>query len=126
MMGVVELCLDALEIRNWISEKLMLIRSDISKEAFSDISHYMTHGEYEMAFEYLLLEVMDLKLNEKFIGGEVMEIAVCLGLDRDYHYDENFWQRLSSIWGRILYKFAESWWSALVLSAFSEVKRPIS
>lgn len=59
----------------------------------------MTHGEYEMAFEYLLLEVMDLKLNEKFIGGEVVEIAVCLGLDRDYHYDENFWQRLSSIWG---------------------------
>lgn len=34
MMGVVEVCLDALEIRNWISEKLMLIRSDISKEAF--------------------------------------------------------------------------------------------
>ncbi|WP_139233665.1 hypothetical protein [Metapseudomonas otitidis] len=107
-MGVVEVCLDALEIRNWISEKLMLIRSDISKEAFSDISHYMTHGEYEMAFEYLLLEVMDLKLNEKFIDGEVVEIAVCLGLDRDYHYDENFWQRLSSIWGRILYKVAES------------------
>lgn len=83
-MGV-EVCLDVLEIRKWIFGKLMLICSDISKEAFSDISHYMAHGEYEMAFEYLLLEVM--------------EIAVCLGLDRDYHYDENFWQRLSSIWG---------------------------
>lgn len=40
MMGVVELCLDALEIRNWISEGLMLIRSDISKEAFSDFTLY--------------------------------------------------------------------------------------
>ncbi len=75
----------------------MLICSDISKEAFSDISHYMAHGEYEMAFDYLLLEIMDSKLYEKFIGGEVVEVAVCLGLDRDYHYDENFWQRLNSI-----------------------------
>ncbi|WP_374981513.1 hypothetical protein PSGK_11420 [Pseudomonas solani] len=96
LVGVV---MDVFEVSKWVSEKLMLIRSDISDEAFSDICHYVEHDEYEMAFEYLLLEVMDLKLNDNFVGGEVMGIAVFLGLDRDYHYDENFWGRLNSIWG---------------------------
>lgn len=90
--------MDIFEVKAWVFNKLMLIRSFISDETFSDISHYLDHDEYEIAFEYLLLEVMDANIVEHFAAVEVIQMALFLGLDKDFHYDENFWSRLNSTW----------------------------
>ncbi|MDO9617104.1 MAG: hypothetical protein Q7J43_05410 [Pseudomonas sp.] len=87
--------MDIFEVNSWMAKILLSNKLVIGSEAFLDISHYLSHDEYEIAFEYLLLELMDHDLVGPLSKDEVISIAVFLGLDKDYHYDENFWEKLN-------------------------------
>lgn len=56
--------------------------SIIPTERVRDIQHYLVHGEYSMAFEYLYLEIMERE-NSVFSLGEdkAREIALFCQLD---------------------------------------------
>lgn len=88
------------EIRNWIWQVLHENKAIISEAAFSDIYHYITHSEYEIAFEFLMLELMEVG-SSGLNGSDVLLIARSLGLDKDYHYDMAFWDKLTSYFKNI-------------------------
>jgi hypothetical protein len=50
---------------------------------------------YITTFEFLVLELIEAGgcgLN----GSDVLSVARSLGLDKDYHYDVDFWDKLNS------------------------------
>ncbi|MEQ9725497.1 hypothetical protein ABRP29_07650 [Pseudomonas sp. WHRI 8822A] len=86
--------MDSYKARDWILKVLLQNKRVIRREAFLDIKHYVEHTEYEMAFEYLLLELMESHSLPCLPGSEILSVATQLGLDQDYHYDEHFWSKL--------------------------------
>ncbi|GLX15535.1 hypothetical protein Pstr01_37740 [Pseudomonas straminea] len=88
--------MDSYEIRDWILAVLGSRKNVIRQEAFLDINHYVEHTEYAMAYEYLLLELMESDSCLCEHRSEVLCIGLALGLDQDYHYDENFWRKLEN------------------------------
>lgn len=68
----------------------------IPKERLVDVQHYLDHDELGMAFEYLLLEIMENK-NSNFTLGvrEAREVALLFKLndENECMVDPGFWPR---------------------------------
>jgi hypothetical protein len=74
--------------------------SIIPEDGCKEVRHFFSHGEYEMAFEGLLLELM--KSNSKprnFDFDEWCRIARALNLDTEPNFDGDFWEQFQQ-WGR--------------------------
>ena len=62
------------------------------------IKHYLDHDEYETAFEYLYLEIMEREQHgtKCTIGKDkAMEIALLLELDKEEWLGDDFWIKFS-------------------------------
>ena len=60
------------------------------------IQHYLDHGEYSMAFEYLYLEIMERTESVFFLGTEkAKDIALFFALDDENEcmVDPKFWSK---------------------------------
>lgn len=68
----------------------------LSPEARQGVEHFLSHDEYEMAFEGLTIELMTLK--EEISPDDrrcCVSLARRLGLVQDSVFDPNFWTKLS-------------------------------
>ena len=70
--------MDSYKARDWILKVLLQNKRVIRREAFLDIKHYVEHTEYEMAFEYLLLELMESHSLPCLPGSEILSVACLL------------------------------------------------
>lgn len=95
--------------RNWndlifdIQSEVDANKKIIPNERIKDIEHYLNHGEYSMAFEYLYLEIME-RSEANFILGpkKVNEIALFFELNKknECMIDEDFWDKLQNFLNR--------------------------
>lgn len=71
-------------------------KSKISTEHISSIEHYLEHGEYSMAFEYLFLEIMENADADFTLGVEkAQEIGLFFDLNNpnECMVDDDFWTK---------------------------------
>jgi hypothetical protein len=83
------------EAKSFVEGVLLRINSELDKEAVRDVNIYLTHGEYEMAFEGLFIEIMNLGIAPDIDWHKSGEIAKKLKLDEESIFDYNFWARFS-------------------------------
>lgn len=60
-----------------------------------DSQHYLDHGENELAYEYIMLEIIESE-NGVISGsvGELIRLGLHLGMDKNDWTDESFWQKV--------------------------------
>lgn len=72
----------------------------LTAETLSSVMHYYEHGEYEMAYEGLVLEL--IRSGKHPPGFDFLEwknLAVSFNLDNDPVFDRDFWGKFVE-WGR--------------------------
>lgn len=73
----------------------------ISKDGIDAVRHYFEHGEYEMSFEGLVIELMNAEIYpDNFIFSEWKELALKFGLDTESVFDGDFWRKFM-VWGKV-------------------------
>ena len=78
-------------LKRKIGRELDAHRQRIPAERVADIEHYLDHGEYAMAFEYLFLELIDAQCPAATLSPtEVRKMADLLNLQNETNYDQNF------------------------------------
>lgn len=76
-----------------ISEEIITI------DSLEEVIHYYDHGEYEMAFEGLVIELINAnRYPDNFIFYEWMELALEFNLDKESIFDGEFWRKFI-LWG---------------------------
>ncbi|UHA72534.1 hypothetical protein [Paenibacillus sp. 481] len=74
-------------------------RNIISSEGLEGIFHYLEHGEYEMSFEGLVIELYSIgKYPIDFNFDKWRYTAISLGLDTESVFDDQFWNKFND-WG---------------------------
>jgi hypothetical protein len=83
--------------------KEIIDNSHISNFNREDLLHYLNVGEFEITFQYLMMEIMEKKkdgIKLYMSPKEAIEIGLSLKLDSDSHmmdyYEPNWWQRFMS------------------------------
>ncbi len=72
----------------------------ISTEGIKGVIHYYKHDEYEMAFEILVLELIESnKYPDNFNFNEWEQLGKYFKLDVDSVFDDSFWDKFI-YWGR--------------------------
>jgi hypothetical protein len=69
-------------------------KDNITNEAYTEICHYFEHGEYEMAFEGLIIELI-LKNNDfrDFEKLELRTLGVQFELNKNSVFDFDIWNK---------------------------------
>ena len=71
----------------------------ISSDAIEEVRHFYEHGEYEMSFEGLVIELMKVrKYPNNFNLNEWRELAISYGLNKETVFDGEFWVKFIN-WG---------------------------
>jgi len=63
----------------------------LDEDTVDAVRHYVIHDEYEMAFEGLFIEIMNLIKVPGIDFQKSREIALLLKLDKETVFDHNFW-----------------------------------
>jgi len=84
------------EIKEYIEELLNNSNNDFDKETIDFIRHYIEYDEFEMAFEALLIEMINSKKYWHINKKKAKEIALVLKLDKEPIYDFDFWKKFES------------------------------
>ncbi|MCG2617848.1 hypothetical protein LZZ85_26340 [Terrimonas sp. NA20] len=79
------------DIKLFIEQTVGVAVLDIGKESADFVCHYLSHDEYEMAFEALFIEVMKLKSPPLIDLKMANEIAIFLRLNEETVFYPNFW-----------------------------------
>ncbi len=83
-----------------ISEIIRACRSVLPDDAMKEVDHFFTHGEPEMAFEGLVIELMKADVvPPTYDYDEWCGLARDLGLDEDSVFDGEFWTKFVT-WGK--------------------------
>ena len=81
------------DARQGIEHLLDSLRPALSHDAVEAIVHYLTHDEYELALEGLLIESLsgvELSIDWR----RCLELGQALGLDKETVLQHDLWQRL--------------------------------
>ncbi|WP_214824105.1 hypothetical protein [Exiguobacterium algae] len=71
----------------------------IPNDGLEEVRHYYEHGEYEMSFEGLVIELMSVrKYPDNFDFNDWKELAIYYGLDRESVFEGDFWMEFLQ-WG---------------------------
>lgn len=82
-----------------IGELIEQSKSLLEDGAIIEIVHYYEHGEYEMAFEGLLIELIKAhKYPEQFNFTEWKSIVKCCNIHQDFVFDSEIWSKFLK-WG---------------------------
>jgi hypothetical protein len=69
-------------------------KSILMDEAYIEVRHYYDHGEYEMAFEGLVIElVKENKYPQSFVSAEWENLGIEFGLNKESIFDYYFWNK---------------------------------
>lgn len=72
----------------------------ISLDGLEGVEHYLEHGEYEMSYEGLVIELYTTELYPtNFNFTEWKELGLTFGLDKESMFDEEFWDKFIK-WGK--------------------------
>lgn len=83
-----------------LEEFINMSKNILSSEGLEGVEHYREHGEYEMSFEGLVIELYTTgKYPPYFKFTEWKELAVAFGLDEESVFDEKFWGKFVE-WGQ--------------------------
>lgn len=70
-----------------------LLKPKIAKGAAEHISHYIEHGEPEMAYESLILSCISEGIGcDKQVSNELRSIGTDLSMETEAVFEANFWQ----------------------------------
>jgi hypothetical protein len=84
---------------NMLTSMIENINGIVNKSDLEFVTHYIDHGEYEMAFEALCLLLIERKKYPLgFNFKKTKEIAIFLKLNIETVYDDEFWKKFI-IWG---------------------------
>jgi hypothetical protein len=84
------------DAKRLIQELLNQNTSNLDFESNETVRHYISHDEYEMAFEGLFIDLMKLgAVNWPEKPSTYMELGEKLGLDHDSVFDGNFWENFT-------------------------------
>jgi hypothetical protein len=76
---------------DYISHVLSIVRSDLDIDAIDTIKHYLDHDEYEMSFECLFTEIINLTTIPSIDFSKAMEMGRLLKLNEESVFDTTFW-----------------------------------
>jgi hypothetical protein len=90
-----------MQIEETIGHVINECESLISEDSYKEVKHFYEHGEYEMAFEGLALELMQLdrrpvNFDYKSWCGIIKEMK----LDQESVFDAEFWHKFQE-WERL-------------------------
>lgn len=79
-----------------IKESLMLLLNSYSErlgiETYDAVKHYIDYDEYEMAYEGLFIDLMEINFNPREIDFEkYLEMGILLNLNKESYFSSNFW-----------------------------------
>lgn len=84
--------IDYSEIREAILSLLSVYSEIIEADTYSAVMQYLQHGEYEMAFEGLLIDLINAKFEKQKINIDYyLSLGQVLGLDKNTVFNPNFW-----------------------------------
>lgn len=87
--------IDWTDINKFIESVLLEVESDLDPESSKAVRHYLRHDEFELAFEGLFLEIMDLNKPILLDFQKCWDIGKHLGLDRESVLDSKFWDKFN-------------------------------
>lgn len=77
-----------------IFELITDCKAYLDEEAANEVMHFYKHGEYEMALEGLLIEMMKInEYPENFSRDKIIELAVYYRLNVESVFDHYFWEK---------------------------------
>ena len=77
-----------------LSRYIEVSKNIISSEAYLEISHFYNHGEYEMAFEGLIIElIQEAKYPQDFESSEWENLGMEFGFDKESVFDYDIWNK---------------------------------
>ncbi len=77
-----------------ISEFITISEKLIQKEGLEAVKHYFEHNEYEMAFEGLIIELLNINVYpSNFDVNEWIEIGLKCKLDTLANFDDKMWDK---------------------------------
>ena len=83
-----------------VGEIIRACRSILPDNALDEVDHYFTHDEPAMAFEGLVMDLMEANVvPATFDFEEWCGLARDLGLEEDSVFDANFWMKFVT-WGK--------------------------
>jgi len=80
-------------IENYIRSVLLIVQPELASDTANSIHHYLTQDEFEMAFEGLFIEVMNLPHVPKLDFEESKKVGELLKLDQETVFDVDFWNK---------------------------------
>jgi hypothetical protein len=76
---------------DYIIHVLSIVQSNLGIAAVKETIHFLTYGEYEMSFEGLFIEIMNLTTIPPIDFVEALKVARLLKLDEESVFDSDFW-----------------------------------
>ena len=80
-------------VKEFINSIIEFLKNILDNDTLDSVRHYLNHGEYEMAFEGLFIEIMKLNKVPKIDFSKSREIGQLLKLDEDSVFDFEFWKK---------------------------------
>jgi hypothetical protein len=81
------------KISEFIKSTLNQLDKTLDEESINSVNHYLDHNEYEMAFEGLFIEIMQLQSIPQIDLIKAREIAEDLNLNNESVFDFSFWNK---------------------------------
>ncbi|AOR63386.1 hypothetical protein [Pectobacterium wasabiae] len=86
-----------IEVKNSISKLIDTYGKDLDAETINSVNHFLAHGEYEMAYEGMFIDLMLIGFNPDNIDiPQYIRIGILLGLNKKSTFDFYFWNKLNS------------------------------
>ncbi|MET3195165.1 hypothetical protein [Bacillus sp. OAE603] len=82
-----------------LKEYILSSEEVLDTEAIKEVEHYYNQGEYEMAFEGLLIELIQIrKYPKRFIFNDWKELSEVYNIENESVFDESIWPKFLK-WG---------------------------
>ncbi len=82
-------------VNHFLQTVLKQFMDDLDDESIEAVQHYLDHDEYEMAFEGLFIELININAE---LSTETANKCIVLGkklyLHEEYMFDKKFWEKL--------------------------------
>ncbi|MEQ9890072.1 hypothetical protein [Pectobacterium aroidearum] len=86
-----------MEVKNSISKLIDLYGKDLDEKTINSVNHFLEHGEYEMAYEGMFIDLMSIGFNPENIDvSHYIGIGISLGLNKVSVFYFDFWNKLVS------------------------------
>jgi hypothetical protein len=69
-----------------------IVKPSIESSGANEIQHYIDHDEFEIAFEILIMEMMELNDIPILDYDKLLKLGYELNLDKESVYDPKFWE----------------------------------